>query len=79
MPDLTYAHALRDLRSLNVGSAVLDGDGDEWHLTSTGWSCLTVDGANTKDMDASSLAILTPITVIRRTTADVEIRRHDDA
>lgn len=75
MPDLTYAHALRDLRALAVGSAVLDSDGDEWHLTPTGWTCITVDGVNTRDMDASSVAILTPITVIRRARADVEIRR----
>ena len=64
MPDYTYADALRELRGLAVGSVVLDSDGDAWQLTPSGWTCVGFDGANARDMDASSVAILTPITVI---------------
>ena len=70
-PDLTYAQALRQLRGLAVGSVVLDSDGDAWQLTPSGWTCVGFDGTNARDMDASSVAILTPITVIYR-ASDVE-------
>ncbi|MDF2506247.1 MAG: hypothetical protein K0Q52_106 [Microbacterium sp.] len=68
MSDTTYAHALLELRAVAVGSVVLDGDGDAWQLGPRGWSSV-VHGVNTADMDASSVAILTPITVIHRAPA----------
>lgn len=68
MADTTYAEALSELRSLEPGSVVLDCDGDAWQLTPVGWTCVGYDGTNARDMDASSVAILTPITVIYRAT-----------
>jgi len=71
MPDLTYSNALRELRRLAVGSVILDCDGDAWQLTPSGWTCVGFDGANARDMDASSVAILTPVTIIHE-APDVE-------
>lgn len=62
MPDLIYAHVLRALRGLAVGSVILDCDGDAWQLSPSGWTCVGFDGTNGRDMDASSVAILSPIT-----------------
>lgn len=85
MSDLTYSNALRELRVLEVGSVVLDCDGDAWQLTPSGWTCVLYDGSNARDMDASSVAILTPITIIYEapTTepvvpSKVEIERQND-
>lgn len=71
--DLTYSNTLRELRVLEVGSVILDCDGDAWQLTPSGWTCVGFDGANARDMDASSVAILTPITVIHRAPSDTDI------
>ena len=66
MTDHTYAHALSELRALKPGSVILDCDGDAWQLTPIGWTCVGYAGSNARDMPASSVAILTPITVIHR-------------
>jgi hypothetical protein len=63
MEDYTYAVALRELQKLNVGSVVLDTDGDAWQRGPRGWTSV-VRGSNTENMGASSLAILTPLTVV---------------
>lgn len=73
MNDTTYAEALRDLRSLAIGSVILDSDGDAWQLTPNGWTCSDYDGTNARDMDASSVAILTPITVVYRAEHGAEV------
>lgn len=65
-----YSSTLRELEGCEVGSVVLDSDGDAWQRMARGWTC-TVRVANTKEQDASSLAILAPITVIHRAPAPV--------
>lgn len=73
MSDTTYADALSELRSLAVGSVILDSDGDAWQLTPDGWTCAGYDGTNARNIDASSVAILTPITVVHRAEHGAEV------
>lgn len=60
-----YGQALCELVALREGSVVLDSDGDAWQKQDDRWTCVA-RGTNTELMDASSVAILTPLTIIYR-------------
>ena len=54
----------QELDSLQIGSVVLDRDGDAWQRGYSGWYC-TVDALNTTEQPSDSLAaILAPLTVL---------------
>lgn len=64
-----YGTAMRMLDALAEGSVVLDADGDAWQKQDVRWTSVA-RGTNTELMDSSSLAILTPLSIVYRPDAD---------